>query len=628
MCGICGIADHALPLEELKQRTQSAIAEMEHRGPDGSGLYAESEGLVLGHVRLSILDLRQAAGQPMQSADGDWVLTYNGEIYNFLSLRRELESAGAQFRTNSDTEVLLEGLARWGVASTLERLQGMFAFAAWNRRNRKLYLARDRVGQKPLFYGICGQSFIFGSELRVARHLAPQACSVSPGSCAMMVRYKTIPAPFTVYKDIWKLRPGHWVEYDFESHQVGRPRPYWSPAAAAIVPTREALWEMFVDSVEKRMISDVPLGAFLSGGIDSSLVVATMQMLSSNPVKTFTIGFDQKEFDEAEHAAEVARHLGTEHTELRVSAADLLDVVPELHRLYDEPFGDSSQIPTILVSRLARRHVTVALSGDGGDEGFGGYNRHIWLPRLEALLRLCPLPLRRVLANLLGVRLVEDSLDRLSQAGLLPVRMVRNKLDKLRQLLQCEDFQALYRQAVSDLDSSADLFDPGIRDQITESQALHVADPFLRVCLTDIGFYLPEDILVKVDRASMSCSLEARSPFLDHRLMEMALAAPKEWKVGRGGGKLILREWLGQRVPREFFERPKMGFAVPLAEWLRGELRDWGDTLLREGKWRAQGFIRPEAVLALWDEHQSGRKRHHHLLWNLLMLAAWLEESG
>ena len=560
----------------------------------------------------------------MLSRDGRWALTYNGEIYNFAQLRKELETAGVTFITTSDTEVLVEAMSHWGLSQTLTKLDGMFAFAAWDRQDRKLFLARDRTGQKPLFYGFSDGSFVFGSELRVLKAYA-QNLRVSHEACALMLRYKAVPAPYTIYEGYYKLHPGQWLEYDLGSHSLRDPQPFWRPHPAQDTPTREELKETFRRAVAARLVSDVPLGAFLSGGIDSSLVVATMQRLSGSAVKTFTIGFTQNEFDEARHAAEVAKHLGTEHTELRVSQSDLLKVVPDLPHIYDEPFGDSSEIPTILVSRLARRDVTVALSGDGGDEGFAGYNRHVWLPRLLCGLRACPKPLLQLIKWALGLSATEKSLLWLANQGLLPVRMVRDKLDKLRPLLDCRDYRQLYRQALSDTPSPQDFLRNSVTGWVGEARWEAPDNLLLTGCLADLQFYLPNDILVKVDRASMSCGLEARSPFLDHHLLEQALAAPAEWKLGRGGGKQILREWLAEEIPREFFERPKMGFAVPLAEWLQGDLRDWAEDLLAGEHLSSGEILEPAAVRRLWSEHQNGERRHHHLLWNVLMLLAWLE---
>ena len=562
----------------------------------------------------------------MTSQDQRWVLTFNGEIYNFLTLKREMEGSGVEFRTTSDTEVLLESLAFRGLLPTLQKLCGMFAFAAWDRQDRKLYLARDRMGQKPLFHGFTGNSFVFGSELRILRSYAPEA-RLSHEACAQMLRYKAVPAPLTIYEGFYKLPPGHWMEFDLQTNQSGEPQPYWTPHPADHAPSREELRDAFERAVSDRMVSDVPLGAFLSGGIDSSLVVSAMQKLKGSPVKTFTIGFTQGEFNESEQAAAVARHLGTDHTELKVTPEDLLAVVPELPRIYDEPFGDSSQIPTILVSRLARQSVTVALSGDGGDEGFAGYNRHLWLPRILKGLELCPRPLLRGAAHLLALPALENLLVQLSQKGLLPVRMVRDKLDKLRSLFRCHDYQGLYRQAVSDTSSPESLISHPVVGWTEEARWSSASNAVLQGCLADLQFYLPNDILVKVDRASMSCGLEARSPFLDHRLVEKALAAPSDWKLTRSGGKLLLREWLAQDLPRELFERPKMGFAVPLDEWLRGPLREWGEGLLAGRRLCSGEILRSESVERLWEEHQSGKRRHHHLLWNVLMLLAWLEET-
>lgn len=622
MCGICGALSQTLEQAELRHRAERAVELLVHRGPDGNGVWL-GDGVALGHVRLSILDLREAAGQPMHSSDQRWVLTYNGEIYNFREVRRELVNVGVSFRTTSDTEVLVEAIAKWGIERTLGKLNGMFAFAAWNTRRRTLVLARDRAGQKPLFYGHTDEGFFFGSELRAVRAFVPSP-TINVDACALMLRYKCIPEPLTIYEGFQKLPPGHFVEFDLEANQLSPPKRYWRPDLARRPVSKQQLREAFDMAVERRMVSDVPLGAFLSGGIDSSVVVASMQKFSSASVKTFTIGFADSEVDESSHARAVASHLGTKHTELVVTQQDLLDVVPNLPKIYDEPFGDSSQIPTVLVSNLARQSVTVALSGDGGDEAFAGYNRHRWLPNIARLSKLSPA--RHAFHRGLRWEQLDTLLPWLSDRGVLPVRMVRDKLDKLRSLLSAEDEHQLYRSAVSDIDDPERLFMEKVQSYVAEATFGGCKSAITEVCLADFGFYLPNDILVKVDRASMSCGLEARSPFLDHELLELAFAAPDGWKLNREGGKSIVRQWLSEALPRELFNRPKMGFAIPLASWLRNELKAWGEDLLHS-RWLRSGFLDEAAVLRLWEAHQRGQRRHHHLLWNILMLLAWLEEN-
>jgi asparagine synthase (glutamine-hydrolysing) len=630
MCGICGIIDPRSAESELRLRCQSMADTLAHRGPDAQGVWTHQSGVALGHRRLSILDLSEAGAQPMTSHDGRWVMTYNGEFYTFQTLRKHLQARQVPFVGNSDTEVLVNAIATLGLEQTLDETVGMFALAAWDKQERKLYLARDRFGQKPLFYGFVGEAFIFGSELRVLSALEQQP-EIDPDSAAMMLRYNCIPAPHTIYKGLRKLQPAHWVEFSLGEWSLGKERSYWS-----ITPLREnhdtdplmSIAHLFDVAVKDRMISDVPLGAFLSGGIDSTLVVAAMQRNSTRPVKTFTIGFEDKVFDEANQAAEVAKYLGTDHTEFRLADQDMLDVIPKLASIYDEPFGDSSQVPTYLVSKLARQHVTVALSGDGGDEFFGGYNRHVWLPRIVRGLHFCPGPILKACHRLLDWPAFSRLLSTLSGKGLLPVRMVDDKLDKLKSLLSANGLEDIYRDLLSDWKQPHRLVNGARVDSIEEFSGIPSDLPsFDRCCLADIGLYLPDDILVKVDRASMAVSLEARAPFLDHRLAEYAMTLGREWKIGRGKGKILLRELLGEAVPRELFERPKMGFAVPLADWLRGPLRDWAESLLATDGIGQDNLLRGTSIRQAWNEHLSGRRNHHHKLWNVFMLLAWLEEN-
>ena len=618
MCGICGVVG-----ERSEDLARAMVARLGHRGPDGSGVWAEGP-VALGHTRLAILELSEAGAQPMRSASHRWVVSFNGEIFNHLELRSLL--GGVLFRGSSDTETLLALLERFGFEATLERLVGMFAIAAWDRSSGRLYLARDRAGQKPLFYGFCGGHFAFGSELGVVRAL-PVRPSLDHDSLALMLRYNSIPAPRTVYQGLSKLPAASWVVY--EGGAVSAPRVYWRPPMVASSSldsgeVRSEVARLLEDSVRLRMLSDVPLGAFLSGGIDSSLIVGTMARLSSLPVRTFTIDFDDARFSEAATARAVAAHFGTEHTSLRVTGAEALALVPSLGSICDEPFGDSSLVPTLLLSELTRRHVTVALTGDGGDELFGGYHRQVWLPRILGLMRFLPWALRSRVGSFLlssvGARWV-------SGLGSL-VRTPGEKFEKLGHLLMDGgDLAHLYRSSLSQVRSPGSLVQGPVIGWVEEMAGVpRDLEAFDRVCLADFLFYMPTDVLVKVDRASMRYGLEARSPFLDHRLVEFAMGLDVGLKVRGGRGKWLLRSLLGELMPLSLVSGPKMGFAVPLAGWLRGPLRSWASDLLSSRWVGASGVLRGEAVRALWTDHLEGRARPH-ALWNVLMLLAWLEAS-
>lgn len=630
MCGICGLIDRRQQLEELESAALEMAKTLTHRGPDSQGVWSEKPGIAIAHRRLSILDLSAAGHQPMLSHDERWALTYNGEIYNFQDTRMELEKLGYKFRGHSDTEILVNAISQFGFVPSLQKSAGMFALAAWDRKEKRLYLGRDRFGQKPLFYGLFGETFLFGSELRAAKAIV-KSPELDLDSIGLMLRYKTVPAPKTLYKGLQKLPPGCWTSFSVSDWVQEPVRRYWKAGESTLSEPANAedeVKKLFEQAVRQRMISDVPLGAFLSGGIDSTLVVAEMQRHSSGPVKTFTIGFEDQAFDEATQASLVAKHLGTEHTELRLSPQHMLEVVPELARIYDEPFGDSSQVPTYLVSKLARQHVTVALSGDGGDELFGGYNRHVWLPRISAFLAGCPRPIVGLLRKAFSSQQFRVFLGSLSRRGILPVRQVEDKLDKLQLLLEGGSVEALYRSVISDWKEVEKLTNGLTSGCIDEFLGIdETLSRFQRLCLADIGLYLPDDILTKVDRASMAVSLEARSPFLDHRLAEQALMLGKHEKVRWGKGKVILRTLLAEKVPANLFERPKMGFAVPIASWLRKELREWAEDLLTSDRIGPDGLLSKKLIKTTWSEHVSGQRNHHDKLWNILMLLAWLREN-
>jgi asparagine synthase (glutamine-hydrolysing) len=661
MCGITGFFD----LEAARTGGLAPIVErmcdtLIHRGPDDRGVWVDAEtGIGLGHRRLSIVDLSPQGHQPMHSACGRYVIAFNGEIYNFRDLRAELEQIGAApaWRGHSDTEVMLAAIAHWGLEDAVRRMAGMFAFALWDRAERVLHLVRDRLGEKPLYYGWLGRRFLFGSELKALRAHPEWQAAVDRDALTLFLRHGYIPCPHTIHRGIYKLEPGACLSLTAEALFPGRdfspfpeagtrlrPRRYWSARQAigdgVENPLRlddtdavSRLDELLRRSVAGQMVADVPLGAFLSGGIDSSTVVALMQAQSLRPVKTFTIGFREQDFNEAEYAKAVARHLGTEHTELYVSPDEARAVIPQLPALYDEPFGDSSQIPTFLVSRLARRHVTVSLSGDGGDELFAGYGRYAQAVALWNRIERLPFALRRRVAGML--RLLSP---RQWDACLgLPARMLPSRyrqrlrgewLHRLADNTGTASAANLYLDLIGQWKNPAALVlgatEPA--SAITGSWAW-AGLPTLTEAMTavDLASYLPDDILAKVDRAAMGVSLETRIPLLDHRVVEFAWRLPPSLKVRDGQGKWILRQVLKRYVPEALFERRKMGFGVPIDSWLRGPLRAWGDALLDEERLRREGYFNPEPIRGAWREHLSGTHDRHYYLWNVLMFQAWLE---
>jgi asparagine synthase (glutamine-hydrolysing) len=599
-----------------------------YRGPDDQGVWTDEEaGIAFGHRRLAVIDVSPAGHQPMQSHSGRFVISYNGEIYNCADLRAEIERSGKpiDWRGTSDTEVLLAAIDSWGVVGTLERLNGMFAFAVWDRSTRTLTLARDRMGEKPLYYGTSGGLFLFGSELKALQAHPAFSGELDPDAIAAMLRYDYIPAPRTIWKRFFKLEPAHYLQIKDGARSIQTPTAYWSLADCAVSginhPRKAGeeleaeLDTLLADSVRRRMVSDVPLGAFLSGGIDSSLIVALMQAQSSRNVRTFTIGFDDPQFDEAPKARAVAEHLGTDHTEMYVSPADALDVIPALPSLWDEPFGDSSQIPTYLLSKLSRRSVTVALSGDGGDELFGGYSRFQTVERLWSLLQKAPGPIRKAVAA---------PLHRASAKALVP-----GIGGRAGRILRAPSLEALYHWRVSRVERPFAL----VRDAHASSENPFGELPFLstsgdKMMYADSVVYLPEDILTKVDRATMAVSLESRAPFLDHRVVEFAWTVPLSEKLTESTSKGILRR-IGRRyLPDEILEQGKMGFCVPIESWLRGPLHGWAEELLNEQRLQRQGILNASAVTSLWAGLLAGKRRHERVVWNLLMLQAWLAEQG
>jgi asparagine synthase (glutamine-hydrolysing) len=639
MCGIAGIL---LPASADRRRLApvgAMAAVLRHRGPDGGGVWSDADaGLALGHRRLAIVDLSAAGRQPMHSHGERLVVAYNGEIYNSAAMRSELEAKGYRFRGHSDTEVMLAGFESFGIETSLQRMAGMFALGLWDRTNRVLHLVRDRMGKKPLYVALVEGALLFASELKAFRAFPGFEPEVDRRALAAVLRQGWVPDDQCIWQGVFKLPPGTMLSVgagDLAAASIGslqrRVRPWWSLAEAARsgqqapsgLPAGELEHELdrlLRTVVRERMVADVPLGAFLSGGIDSALVASLMQAQSAQPVRTFTIGFDDARYDEAGAAAAVAQHLGTEHTEFRLTAADARAVIPDLPRTWDEPFADESQIPTLLVSRLARQHVTVALTGDGGDEGFGGYSRHFMSARIAPLFGL-PLALRRAAGAALRT-LPPDAWDAMLRSiGLASGVLSGGNLQKLGGVLGAADERELYQRFTTFGRTSAALGQAAAAMDAVPP----LPDLAARLMYRDMTQYLPGDILVKLDRASMAVSLEARCPLLDHRVIEFAWRLPTAMKLRGGQGKWLLRQVLGRYVPNRLFERPKHGFNVPIGAWLKGPLRDWAGDLLAAGRLRREGLLDPVRVQACWREHLDGRRDHAGELWAILMVQAWLD---
>lgn len=652
MCGIAGFlsknSDRAgEEVQHLLRKMGTAIL---HRGPDDAGEWWDVDaGIGFSHRRLSVLDLTPSGHQPMTAAGGRFVIVFNGEIYNHLCLRDWLEKEGRDisWRGHSDTETLLAGFETWGVRETVRRAVGMFAFALWDRQERVLTLGRDRVGEKPLYYGWQGKSFLFASELKALRAHPSFAGGVNRGALSLFLRHNYIPAPHSIHPNIYKLPPGSLLTVSLR-----RPEPevevFWSgieiaseaqqrPFQGGASEVIDSLDTVLRDAIANQMVADVPIGAFLSGGVDSSAVVALMQVQSSRPVKTFSIGFNEVGYNEAKYAKAVANHLGTDHTELYVTPSEAMNVIPRLPILYDEPFSDSSQIPTFLVSELARKHVTVSLSGDAGDELFCGYNRYLLAERLWGKYKMLPPVVRSGLATAL-TSVAPDTWNKLLSLffGLLPSRFSHanggDKLHKLASVLDAKSLSELYIRLISHWS------DPAINVLGKSAEPLTLlTQPSLlldglgdvqRMMALDLVTYLPDDNLVKVDRSAMGCSLESRVPFLDHRVVEFAWSLPLQYKLRGGVTKWALREVLYRYVPRQLIERPKMGFGVPIDSWLRGPLREWADSLIEESRLRKEGFFDSVPIRQKWAEHLSGKRNWQYHLWDVLMFQAWLDNSN
>ena len=653
MCGLAGFWNLGgrkteVSLDEAAQRMADAIR---RRGPNNLGVWVDAEvGLAFGHRRLSILDLSSAGHQPMMSACGRYVIVLNGEIYNHLELRELLCSAssGGVWRGHSDTETLLEGFSAWGIRATVERCIGMFAFAVWDRAERRLTLGRDRLGEKPLYYGWQGRGsdacFLLGSEIKALKAHPVFAADINRDALCLLMRHNYIPAPHSIYQGIYKLLPGHLLTVSPKQREPVL-EAYWSvknivesgvknPLRGSSEQITDELETLLKSAIRRQMIADVPLGAFLSGGIDSSTVVALMLAQSMQPVKTFSIGFNEEGYNEAIHAKAVARHLGTDHTELYVTPQQAIDVIPRLPELYSEPFSDSSQIPTFLVSQLARQRVTVSLSGDGGDELFAGYNRYVQTQNLWAKISRLPQPLRGALASMIH-SLPISSLNALLRPArpflpeLLRMANAGDKLHKGASVLGARSINELYQKLISHWEPDGLVI--GGKEPLTclsgAGFPLAGLGDTQRMMALDTMTYLPDDILVKVDRAAMGVSLESRVPFLDYRVVEFAWRIPQELKLRDGVGKWILRQVLYRHVPKELVERPKMGFGVPIDSWLRGPLRGWAEELLNESRLLREGFFNPAPIRQKWAEHLSGERNWQHHLWDVLMFEAWLENS-
>ncbi len=643
MCGIAGLVDLKRRFEPdaLRNIASGMANTLRHRGPDDEGVWTDPEaGIALGHTRLAIIDLSLAGSQPMVSSCGRFVLSYNGEVYNAPELRAELEAAGRKFHGHSDTEVMVEGFAVWGVRPTVERLIGMFAFATWDRSQRALTLGRDRLGIKPLYWGHVDGNVVFASELKALRTVPRWRGEIDPDALSAFLRYSYVPAPASIYRGIRKLMPGNLLECGEDGSL--RHETYWSLSDVAIrglatptdvsdEATMEMLEALLSDAVRRRMVADVPLGVLLSGGVDSSTIAALMRASGAQHIRTFSIGFRESTYDEAAHAKQVAAHLDTEHTELYVTPVEACAAIPKLQEIYDEPFADSSQIPTYLVSEMTRRHVTVALSGDGGDEVFAGYNRYGQGQALAKMVRRLPRTIRQAMAAAMtGIKPASwDSLAAILPRPMRP-RLMGDKIQKLARVLP-EDSIGFYKHLVTQWSEASSLVrDASVPDESLYANAVRkrFPDDVSWMQYLDTITYLPDDILTKVDRASMAVALEVRVPFLDHRVVELSWQLPQRHKLRGGTGKWLLRQIAYKYVPKELLERPKMGFAIPLEQWLRGPLNEWAEDLISSLIRNGAGTLDGGPIAEKWAEHLSGVRNWQYFLWNVLMYEAWRSSNA
>lgn len=643
MCGIAGFVDRVSDLsianaDLLKKMSRTLL----HRGPDSSAFWHDTDqGVYLAHQRLSIIDLSEEGAQPMASSCGRFVLTYNGEIYNFLSLKRQLQSEGHTFRGESDTEVLIEYIARFGLHETLKKIKGMFAFALWDKQKKKLSLVRDHFGKKPLYFGMAGQKLFFASELKAAMPLFPDKPPINGAAFNQFIRFGFISAPHSIYEGVYKLKPAHFIEFDFSDAAVrldareiaNRMRPYWNAQESAyadnkqhndIAEIKKTFKTSLINSVKERMMSDVPLGAFLSGGLDSSLIVSVMQVISDKPIQTFSIGFGEAQYNEAEYAKAVAKHLGTDHKEFYVTDDEARSIIPQLSTIYDEPFADISQIPTYYVCKKASDEVTVVLSGDGGDEFFYGYSRYFMIRKLYKKFKNAPYLLKKLLSS--AILACPAALLGGGKSFGFPVK----RLHKIAECLDARDFDETVFRALSCIREPQSLT---VFDQEAESVfspgalSSEITSPEDRLMMFDILQYMTDDVLVKVDRASMANSIEVRSPLMDKDLMEWSMSLPASHKIAQDGvsGKRMLRDLVYEYLPRELIDRPKQGFSVPVAQWLRGPLNEWANDYLSVQSLEKSGLYQSRPVHKLWRSFERGHHERTEVLWSILMAQTWHE---
>lgn len=640
MCGIAGFIDNKTSYDPLLVAKSMGFA-IYKRGPDSEGIWQDTNyGVNLIHRRLAILDLTEAGHQPMISHCGRYVMVFNGEVYNFAVLRKELEASSdtsISWRGHSDSEIILQGFAYWGIEKTLQKCEGMFAIALWDREKQDLYLMRDRIGEKPLYYGYFGGAFGFASELKALKEHPKFNPEINRDALGQQMLHNCIPAPLSIYRDTHKLLPGHLLKIsysDFLNKTMSNPVSYWCLAERAstsmytgtLEDATLQLEDLLREVIKAQMIADVPLGCFLSGGVDSSTIAALMQAQSNKPIKTFSIGFEQPEYDEAIFAKAVANHLGTEHMELYVTERDALNVIPSLPSIYDEPFSDSSQIPTYLVSKLAREHVTVALSGDAGDELFAGYTRYLLTDNLRSKINKIPHFMREPLAKLSG-SINPHILAKLNTILKLPITNFSDKTYKLSSLLRAKNFNEFYLALTSHwLNYSQLVIGCNLNSSLWSKDHPSLSNVEAMQYMDTLG-YLPDDILVKVDRAAMANSLETRVPFLNHRVVEFANSLPIDYKIHNGATKHLLRQVLYKYVPQPLIERPKKGFGVPIHQWLRGELRNWVQDLLDPAMLAQQGYFNVPMVQQKLADHLTGKANNGYYLWDILMFQQWLEHN-
>jgi asparagine synthase (glutamine-hydrolysing) len=636
MCGIAGFISSKL--SNPKQVMTNMIGTLTHRGPDNTSIWNDSNHMHMGHARLSIIDLSKNGNQPIQSKSGRYVMVFNGEIYNYIELKKEINSlANIKWIGTSDSEVLIELINYFGIKEALIKTRGMFALSLWDLKNKELTLARDRLGEKPLYYGWQNDSFIFASEIKSLKKFPGFKKDIDKNALGLYLRYNSIPAPHSIFKNIYKLSPGSIISV---RHDLKKNKEvfYWSTLDEANIGKNnffsgnylsavDTLDSKLLEAVNSQTYADVPLGAFLSGGIDSSTVAALMQKNSNNKINTFSIGFEYEKYNEAKHAKLVANYLGTNHHEMYLTSKDALNTIPLLPDIFDEPFADSSQIPTYLVSKIAKSKVKVCLSGDGGDELFGGYNRYLIASKLWGKISRIPKPAKSILANL--IKFVKPQVWDIF-SNLFYKNKYENfgfKMHKGADSLCSDNIDELYLNLTSTIKNPSEWMINSVEQKKTEYNFDTKISDIERMMIKDLVGYLPTDILTKIDRATMAASLEARTPFLDKKIVQFALSLPLKYKIKEGVGKSILRDVLYKYVPRNIVERPKMGFGIPLAEWMRTDLKDWCENLLNEKKLNEEGFFDSKIILDKWNKHLSGKEDCHHQLWNILVFQAWLDNN-